>query len=138
MVSLGQGCRKTIQQCNVSLYKSRLTSFLPAPTEATASVDRATDALIQGAVRRFASSRLSCDHISRDDQKLTGTAASSRGPRVLLVIAHRIDTIVDMDRVMVLGAGKLLEEGSPAQLSASGGLFASMVSASKVVVPGSS
>ena len=51
------------------------------------------------------------------------------------MIAHRIDTIIDMDRILVLGAGRVLEEGSPQQLSSqAGGAFAAMVKASHVAV----
>ncbi|GAX82138.1 hypothetical protein CEUSTIGMA_g9566.t1 [Chlamydomonas eustigma] len=110
--------------------------------EATASVDRGTDALIQSAVRRFARSRFSCD-LNQSDGTTKDTIVSTRdkaaempGGRVLLVIAHRIDTIIDMDRILVLGAGQLLEEGSPQVLAAKqGGIFSSMVTASNLIVP---
>lgn len=81
--------------------------------EATASVDTTTDALIQNAIREF--------------------IKKSNGKKLLLVIAHRIDTIIDLDRTLVLGAGKLLEEGPPEELAKKeGGIFASMVEASRI------
>ena len=46
----------------------------------------------------------------------------------ILAVAHRLDTIIDFDYCMVLGAGKVLEFGTPAELIQSGGTFASMVS----------
>ena len=49
-----------------------------------------------------------------------------------MVIAHRIDTIMDTDQILVLGAGKLLESGPPAELAARpGGAFAGMVAAAR-------
>ena len=42
--------------------------------------------------------------------------------------AHRLDTIIDFDIVLVLGHGRVLEWGSPAQLLSDGGSFAEMVS----------
>eukprot|EP00798_Chlamydomonas_sp_ICE-L_P022324 gene22324-29400_t len=82
--------------------------------EATANVDRGTDALIQDALSDFAHQEPSAG-------------------RLLMVIAHRIDTIMDCDNLLVLNAGKLMENGSPAELaSKKGGLFSSMVQAAKV------
>ena len=59
--------------------------------EATASVDRNTDALVQTALR-----------------KLQGVTT--------FTIAHRIDTIRDSDKILVLGKGKVLEYDSPEEL----------------------
>eukprot|EP00798_Chlamydomonas_sp_ICE-L_P027493 gene27493-4801_t len=92
-----------------------------AMDEATAN-DRATDKLIQSAVRDFASGG-------------TSNSASLRpsGDRVLLVIAHRIETILSCDQLLVLGGGELLETGTPTQLrNRPGGCFAGMVDASTV------
>ncbi|KAH8334612.1 hypothetical protein KR059_012208 [Drosophila kikkawai] len=60
--------------------------------EATANVDPQTDALIQSTIRRK----------FRDCTVLT--------------IAHRLNTIIDSDKVMVLDAGNLVEFGSPYEL----------------------
>ncbi|XP_017154836.2 probable multidrug resistance-associated protein lethal(2)03659 isoform X2 [Drosophila miranda] len=60
--------------------------------EATANVDPQTDALIQSTIRRK----------FRDCTVLT--------------IAHRLNTIIDSDRVMVLDAGNLVEFGTPHEL----------------------
>ncbi len=41
------------------------------------------------------------------------------------VIAHRIDTIMDCDQLLVLSRGKLVEQGAPAELAERpGGTFA--------------
>eukprot|EP01116_Phalansterium_solitarium_P010896 TRINITY_DN263_c0_g1_i1.p1 TRINITY_DN263_c0_g1~~TRINITY_DN263_c0_g1_i1.p1 ORF type:complete len:1381 (+),score=494.77 TRINITY_DN263_c0_g1_i1:55-4197(+) len=72
--------------------------------EATASIDPETDRLIQEMVRT----------------KFDGCT--------ILTIAHRLNTIVDYDRVMVLSAGLLAEFDNPDTLLHSvGGSFASMV-----------
>ncbi|ORY42753.1 P-loop containing nucleoside triphosphate hydrolase protein [Rhizoclosmatium globosum] len=60
--------------------------------EATASVDMATDEFIQKAIRKDFSGA------------------------TLLTIAHRLSTIADYDRILVLGHGKVLEYGTPADL----------------------
>jgi ATP-binding cassette subfamily C (CFTR/MRP) protein 4 len=72
--------------------------------EATASVDKRTDQMLQDAL-----------HASFHD----GT---------ILAVAHRLDTVIENDYIMVLGNGKLLEFGSPADLLRRDGAFASMVS----------
>ncbi|XP_050370622.1 ABC transporter C family member 12-like isoform X2 [Argentina anserina] len=57
--------------------------------EATAAVDVRTDALIQKTIRE---EFRSC---------------------TMLIIAHRLNTIIDCDRILVLDAGQVVEQGSP-------------------------
>jgi len=44
--------------------------------------------------------------------------------KTVLAIAHRLSTIARMDRIVVLDAGRIVEEGSHASLLARGGLYA--------------
>jgi ATP-binding cassette subfamily C (CFTR/MRP) protein 1 len=75
--------------------------------EATASVDMATDALIQRTLR----------------QQFAKTT--------IITIAHRLNTIMDYDKIVVMDRGVISEVGSPSELIAkNGGLFASMVNGS--------
>ena len=60
--------------------------------QATASVDRRTDSLLQEALSETFSD---------------GT---------ILAVAHRLDTIIESDLILVLGHGQVLEFGSPAEL----------------------
>lgn len=71
--------------------------------EATASIDPATEARLQAGVR-----------------------ALVRG-RTAIVIAHRLATIQSADRIVVLHAGRVEEEGAHADLLARGGLYARLV-----------
>ena len=74
--------------------------------EATSAVDAETDALIQRTVR------------------------SEFRDATVLTIAHRLNTILDADRVLVLADGGVAEFGAPKELMARrDGLFRRMVSA---------
>ena len=57
--------------------------------EATASIDSEADHLIQDAVERF------------------------QGKRTILLVSHRLSTVLRADRVIVLDAGRIIETGSP-------------------------
>jgi ABC-type multidrug transport system ATPase subunit len=45
----------------------------------------------------------------------------------LLVVAHRLSTVIDFDRILVMGEGEVVEYGSPVELMALRGPFWSMV-----------
>lgn len=76
--------------------------------EATANVDAGTDAAIARAL---------------------AAARAGGGGRTLLVIAHRLDTVLGCDQVLVLGDGRLLEAGPPRDLARGGGAFARLAAA---------
>ena len=72
--------------------------------EPTANVDSNTDRLLQKTLR----------------ERFSGAT--------IISIAHRLDTIIDYDRILVLGEGKVLEFGTPSELlSKDEGHFLSMV-----------
>ena len=75
--------------------------------EATSSIDAATEARVQRGLARLLAGRTS------------------------LVIAHRLSTIQGADRVVVLEAGRVVEQGPPAELRAADGHFAQLEAASE-------
>jgi ATP-binding cassette subfamily B multidrug efflux pump len=72
--------------------------------EATAAIDSASDAAFRATLRE---------------------CVLPRGATVV-TIAHRLTTALDADRVIVLDKGRIVEEGVPAALIASGGRFAAL------------
>ncbi|GIG21800.1 ABC transporter [Cellulomonas chitinilytica] len=82
-------------------------AFLADPTllildEATSSLDVPGEALVQEGLRTL----------------LAG--------RTAVVIAHRLSTVMGSDRVLVVDGGRVVEDGSPAELVAGGGRFADL------------
>ncbi|GBF89551.1 canalicular multispecific organic anion transporter [Raphidocelis subcapitata] len=113
--ALGSGLDSSIQEggTNLSAGQRQLLCMARALLrstrvlvldEATSNVDAASDALIQATIR------------------------TAFADCTVLTIAHRLHTIGDADRVMVLDAGQLVEFDSPGRLmGVRGGVFRGMV-----------
>jgi len=77
--------------------------------EATSAIDYKTDEVIQSSLRHEVSSDVS-----------------------LITIAHRLQTIMDADKIMVLDAGRIVEFDSPTELlKKEGGMFRALVNESE-------
>jgi ABC-type multidrug transport system fused ATPase/permease subunit len=64
----------------------------------------------------------------RTDQLLQDAVATSFPGATVIAIAHRLETVIDYDRILVVGDGKMLEYGSPVELlSNEDGHFSAMV-----------
>jgi ATP-binding cassette subfamily B protein len=99
---------------NVSAGEKQLITiaraFLADPSllildEATSSVDTRTEVLVQRAM------------------------AALRSDRTSFVIAHRLSTIRDADLILVMEAGRIVEQGDHEQLIAAGGAYARLYNA---------
>ena len=96
--SLSAGERQRIAIARALLRDPRLLIL----DEATASLDVATE---------------------RD---LRLALASSRRGRTLIVVTHRIETVIGADRIVVMDRGRVFEQGTPAELFKAGGRFAAL------------
>ncbi len=70
--------------------------------EATSALDSESEALVQGALENL-----------------------MRG-RTAIVVAHRLSTVAALDRIVVLSDGRIVEDGTHAQLTEAGGEYASL------------
>jgi len=96
--SLSVGERQLLSFARALVYDPKILVL----DEATSSVDTETEFLVQDALRKFMAGRTS------------------------IVIAHRLSTIRYVDRILVLHKGRVVEEGTHAELLAKGGHYAKL------------
>ncbi|KAL1793711.1 hypothetical protein ACET3X_008693 [Alternaria dauci] len=100
--NLSQGQRQQLSLARAIVDRSKLLIL----DEATSSMDPDTDAAIQKSIREL----------------------STCGFASMLVIAHRISTVMDFDKIIVLEKGAVVESGCPEDLlRLPGGYFRSLV-----------
>jgi subfamily B ATP-binding cassette protein MsbA len=61
---------------------------------------------------------------SESERAVQGALETLMRDRTTLVIAHRLSTIEHADRIVVLDAGRVVEQGSHAALLSQGGIYA--------------
>ncbi|KAJ2686242.1 hypothetical protein IWW39_003755 [Coemansia spiralis] len=101
------GCFSSGQQqlfglCRVIMRKRKIIVL----DEATANVDLETDKMVQELIRK------------------------EFGDSTVLTIAHRLDTIMNSDRIIIMDRGTIAEIGTPQELLAKDGMFAQLVKTS--------
>lgn len=65
----------------------------------------------------------------REERLLHAATSASTADRTVLIIAHRLSTVLDADRILVLENGKIVESGTPAELRRQGTAFARLLAA---------
>jgi len=101
--NLSQGQRQLVCLARALLRKTKILVL----DEATSSVDGHTDAAVQRTIK---------------EQFLDKGAT-------VIVVAHRLDTVLGCDQIAVLGEGRVLEVGTPSDLLARGGELKKLVDA---------
>ena len=97
-LKLSGGERQRVGLARALLTRPRLLIL----DEATSALDSRTEAAIQATLRRL------------------------RGGRTTLVVAHRLSTVADADQILVLKAGRIVEQGDHAQLIDRDGEYAAL------------
>jgi ABC-type multidrug transport system fused ATPase/permease subunit len=97
-VGLSMGERQRVQIARVLAAKPKILVL----DEATANLDHATETEVRQALTEL------------------------RSTSTTLIIAHRYSMVRDADRVVVMEAGQVIEQGTPAELIANGGWFAAL------------
>jgi ATP-binding cassette subfamily B protein len=98
--NLSQGQRQLLALARALIHSPEGILVLD---EATSNVDTETEALIQEGLKRVLRTRTS------------------------IIIAHRLSTVREVDRILVIQRGQIVEDGSPEQLLARNGLYAQLV-----------
>lgn len=97
-VKLSGGQRQRIAIARALLRDPRILIL----DEATSSLDSESEALVQAALRNLLQNRTA------------------------LIIAHRLSTVRDADRIIVLSGGRIVEEGTHAELLSAGGAYSKL------------
>jgi len=95
--NLSTGQKQLISLARVAAFNPKIVLVMD---EATASIDPETEAALQSSMREVMSGRTS------------------------IIIAHRLNTIRHVNRILVLQHGELVEEGTHESLLARGGIYA--------------
>jgi len=68
------------------------------------------------------------------ESEIRSSLETARSGRTTIVIAHRLATVINADRILVISGGSIVEQGAPADLLASRNLFYRLYEAQKLTL----
>jgi ATP-binding cassette, subfamily B, multidrug efflux pump len=63
---------------------------------------------------------------SHSEQLIQGAMREAMRGKTVIAIAHRLSTVMDMDRLLVLARGRIVADGTHAELLRQGGVYAEL------------
>lgn len=149
---VNQTCRRPRRVASLRPFSSPRAllrgAYVLAMDEGTANLDASTDATIQRTLARLrrpaapAGAGAAGAAAGSATGSATGAAPAAAHPRgasggalaalapagcSLIVVAHRLDTVANADNLLVMSQGRVLEQGPPKALAASGGVYSAML-----------
>ncbi len=61
---------------------------------------------------------------AKTDEAIRGRLREAAGGSTMILIAHRVATLMQADQIIVLQDGQIIERGTPEELLQAGGVFA--------------
>jgi ABC-type multidrug transport system fused ATPase/permease subunit len=69
------------------------------------------------------------------ERHITDTLRRLKGHRTIIIVSHRLSTVVNCDRIYVMEGGAVVETGTHLELLARGGLYAEMATQQDLDIP---
>jgi ATP-binding cassette subfamily B protein len=94
--------------------------------EATSSLDIPSERLVQAGLAKLLGAPGAVGTAGAAAASHDGADEARARTRTAIIIAHRLSTVEIADRVLVVDGGRIVEDGTPAELLAGGGRFAAL------------
>ena len=141
-IAMGRKC--SMEDIMLAAEQANLDEFISSLPQGYNSIIGGSIKLSSGQKRRLGLARaLLCrpklllldeplENLDRQNEELISSILDGlRGKVTVLIIAHRLHTIERADKIIMMENGRLLEEGSPAELTEKNGAYAALTAAAQ-------